>query len=142
MPPVFWGAVWAYSMENRINIENIGDVVALANSYMSYANLIIVVAVAVATLVIAGVTIGLTIYYNRDKKKLIEETSRNLLEKIADNEQMRNDFINKILKNKNFKQEFERIIDMHISNKMDRLTDKNQEKSDIGGFDEVGRDKK
>lgn len=129
-------------MENRINIENIGDVVALANSYMSYANLIIVVAVAVATLVIAGVTIGLTIYYNRDKKKLIEETSRNLLEKIADNEQMRNDFINKILKNKNFKQEFERIIDMHISNKMDRLTDKNQEKSDIGGFDEVGRDKK
>ncbi|MDE5602489.1 MAG: hypothetical protein K2I71_01000 [Helicobacter sp.] len=118
-------------MQNNLNN---GDIIALANSYMAYTNLIIVVAVAVATLAVAVVTIGLTIYYNRDKKKIIEETTRNLLEKIADNEQMRNDFIDKILKNENFKQEFERMVDIHISDKMDRFIEENQEKSNIGGL--------
>lgn len=129
-------------MESCVNAENVGDVVAhaitLADSYMYYANLIIVI----AALIIATITILLTIFYSRDKRRLIEETTHNILDKIVDSEQMRNDFINKILENKNFKQEFERIVDMHISNKMDRLADKNQEKSSIGGFDELDRDKK
>ncbi|MCX2683534.1 hypothetical protein OQH60_06600 [Campylobacter sp. MIT 21-1685] len=113
-------------MQNGINT----DVIALANSYMSYANLIIVV----AALIIAAITISLTIYYNRDKKRLIEETTHNILDKIANNEQMRNDFINKILENNNFKQEFERMVDIHISDKMDRLVDEKQEQSNIGGL--------
>lgn len=113
-------------MQNYSN----GDIIALANSYMSYANLIIVI----SALIIAVVTIGLTIYYNRDKKRLIEETTRNILDKIADNEQMRNDFINKVLENKNFKQEFERMIDRCINNKTSKITEENQEKSSIGGL--------
>ena len=117
-------------MQNSLNV----DVIALANSYMSYANLIIVVAVGVATLVIAGVTIGLTIYYNRDRKKIIKETTRNLLEEMTNNEQMRNDFIDKISENKNFKREFERMVDIHISDKMDRFAEEKQEKSSIGGL--------
>lgn len=114
-------------MQNSLNN---GDIIALASSYMSYANLIIVV----SALVVAGATIGLTIYYNRDKKKLINETTHNILDKIADDEQMRNIFINKILENKNFKQEFERMVDIHISDKMDRFAEENQEKSSIGGL--------
>ncbi|RDU60419.1 hypothetical protein [Helicobacter marmotae] len=114
-------------MQNGLNN---GDIIALANSYMSYANLIIVV----SALIIASITIGLTIYYNRDKKKLINEATYNILDKIAENEQVRNTFIEKILENENFKQEFERMVDIHISDKMDRLTDESQEKSSIGGL--------
>lgn len=111
-----------------------GDIIALASSYMSYANIIIVVVLSVATLIIAAVTILLTILYNRDKKKLIEETTCNILNKIADDEQMRNDFINKILENKNFKQEFERMVDIQVSDKMNRLVNESQEKSNIEGL--------
>ena len=110
------------------NLSN-GDIIALVSSYMSYANLIIVM----VALIVAAVTIVLTIYYNRDKKRLIEEATHNILNKIADDEQMRNDFINKILENKSFKQEFERMVDIHIGNKMG-IADKNQEKSNIGGL--------
>lgn len=111
--------------------SNLNEVIALATSHMTYANLIIVI----AALIIATITILLTILYNRDKRRLIQETTHNILQKISDNEQMRNDFINKILENKNFKQELERILDVHISNKMDRLVDEKQEKSNIGGFE-------
>lgn len=111
-----------------------GDVISLASSYISFANTLIVVVVFIATILIALVTIGLTIYYNRDKKKLIKEATQDILDKIADNEQMRNDFISKILENKNFKQEFEAMVDIHVSDKMDRLADENQEKSNIGGL--------
>ncbi len=107
-----------------------GDVIALASSYMTWANLIIVI----SALIIAVATIGLTIYYNRDKKRLIEETTRNILDKIADNEQIRNDFINKVLENKNFKQEFEKMVDKHISNKISQVTEEKQEKSNIEGL--------
>lgn len=107
-----------------------GDIIALASSYMSYTNTFIVL----AALIIAAVTIGLTFYFNRDKKKLISEATDNILNKIADDEQMRNTFINKILENKNFKQEFEKMVDIHISDKMDRLVDENQETSSIGGL--------
>lgn len=47
---------------------------------------------------------------------------------------MRNTFVKKILENENFKQEFERMVDIHISDKMDRLVDENKEKSSIGGL--------
>lgn len=109
----------------QTNLNN-GDIIALASSYMSYANIIIVV----AALIVAAITIGLTLYYNRDKKKIISEVTYNILNKIADDEQMRNTFINRIL----FKQEFERMVDIHISDKMDRLVDENQEVSSIGGL--------
>lgn len=83
---------------------------------------------------VAVVTIGLTIYYNRDKKRLIKEASEAFLDKIIDDEKLRNDFINKILKNSEFMQEFERMVDLHINDKMDRLADDTQEQSNIGGF--------
>ena len=111
------------------NLSN-GDIIALASSYMSYANIVIVI----AALIIAFVTILLTILYNKDKKKLISETTHNILDKIANDEQMRNAFVTKILENENFKQEFERMVDIHISDKMDRLVDESQEVSSIGGL--------
>lgn len=107
-----------------------GDVISLASSYISFANTLIVVVVFIATILIALATF----YYNRDKKELIKEATQDILDKIADNEQMRNDFINKILENKKFKKEFEAMVDMHVSDKMDRLADENQEKSNIGGL--------
>lgn len=111
-----------------------GDVIALASSYMSYANIIIVVVLSVATLVIAGITIGLMMYHSRDRKRLIEEATRNILEKIADNEQMRNDFINKILKDNNFRQDIERMMNAYIDNKMGKLVDEKHEQSSIEGL--------
>ncbi|MDA3967455.1 hypothetical protein [Helicobacter sp. WB40] len=114
-------------MQNNLSND---DIIALASSYMSYANLFIVI----ATLIIAFITICLTIYYNRDKKRIINETTRNILNKIADDEQMRNTFVEKILENEDFKQEFERMVDIHISDKMGRLVDENKEKSSIGGL--------
>ena len=114
------------------NLNN-GDIIALASSYMSYANNIIVT----VALIVAIATIVLTlyyIYYNRDKKKIISDVTHNILNKIADDEQMRNTFINRILENENFKQEFERMVDIHISDKMDRLVDEDQEVSSIGGL--------
>lgn len=111
-----------------------GDVISLVSSYMGYANILVVGVVSVATILTAAITIFLTIYHNRDKKELIKKATQDILDKIADNEQMRNDFINKILENKNFKQEFEAMVDIYVSDKMDRLADENQEKSNIGGL--------
>lgn len=111
------------------NLNN-GDIIALASSYMSYANNIIVT----VALIVAIATIVLTLYYNRDKKNIISDVTHNILNKIADDEQMRNTFINRILENENFKQEFERMVDIHISDKMDRLVDEDQEVSSIGGL--------
>ena len=57
--------------------------------------------------------------------------------KISEDENLRNDLINKILTNKNFAQEFEKMVDIHISDKIDRFSEDKQEKSNIGGFDNV-----
>ncbi|HED5389947.1 TPA: hypothetical protein R5B43_000456 [Campylobacter jejuni] len=92
--------------------------------------------VAIVTFLTAFITIWLTIYYNRDKKRLIKETTDIFLNKIIEDEKLRNDFINKILKNSEFMEEFERMVDLHINDKISMLTDIEQEKSTrIGGLE-------
>ncbi|HEE8997251.1 TPA: hypothetical protein R2H77_001669, partial [Campylobacter jejuni] len=54
---------------------------------------------------------------------------------IIEDEKLRNDFINKILKNSEFMEEFERMVDLHINDKISILTDIDQEKSQIGGLE-------
>ncbi|EAK6829306.1 hypothetical protein P3G05_001687, partial [Campylobacter coli] len=107
------------------------DIITIASSYLTYGSLI----VAIATFLTAVITIGLTIYYNRDKQRLIKETTDVFLNKIIEDEKLRNDFINKILKNSEFMEEFERMVDLHINDKISILTDIDQEKSQIGGLE-------
>ncbi|EKS3201143.1 hypothetical protein ABZL51_001035 [Campylobacter jejuni] len=61
----------------------------------------------------AIVAIGLTMYYNRDRKKLLKEAIDVFLDKIIEDEELRNDFINKILKNSEFMEEFEKMVDLY-----------------------------
>ncbi|HFZ5084988.1 TPA: hypothetical protein ACIKZO_001717, partial [Campylobacter jejuni] len=107
------------------------DIITIASSYLTYGSLI----VAIATFLTAVIAIGLTIYYNRDKQRLIKETTDVFLNKIIEDEKLRNDFINKILKNSEFMEEFERMVDLHINDKISILTDIDQEKSQIGGLE-------
>lgn len=83
----------------------------------------------------AGATIWLTIHYNRDKQRLIKETADTFLNKIVEDEKLRNDFINRILKNSEFMEEFERMVDLHINDKIPISIDIDQEKSQIGGLE-------
>ena len=83
----------------------------------------------------AGATIWLTIHYNRDKQRLIKETADAFLNKIVEDEKLRNDFINRILKNSEFMEEFERMVDLHINDKIPISIDIDQEKSQIGGLE-------
>ena len=58
-----------------------------------------------------------------------------LLEKISQDEQIRDEFIQKILSNEQFKQEFEAMVDIHIQDKMDDIvekTNKEEEKNEVG----------
>lgn len=103
------------TMEHTTN----ADVIAVASSYISYANTLLVF----GALIIAAVTIGLMIYYGQNKEKLIKETATHILEKISQDEQIRAEFIQKILSNENFKQEFETMIDIHLQDKMDDIRD-------------------
>lgn len=82
--------------------------ISIFSSYLSYANTMLVF----AGIIIAVITIVLTLYYNQDKKKLIEKATHNILCKIADDEQMRNDFVSKIVENEKFKQEFKQMMDI------------------------------
>ncbi|EGM2780786.1 TPA: hypothetical protein ACV154_001033 [Campylobacter jejuni] len=52
-------------------------------------------------------------YYNRDRKKLLKEAIDVFLDKIIEDEELRNDFINKILKNSEFMEEFEKMVDLY-----------------------------
>lgn len=74
-------------------------------------------------------------HYNRDKQRLIKETTDVLLNKIVEDEKLRNDFINKILKNGEFIEEFKRMVDLHINGKISSPMDNDQEKSQIGGLE-------
>ncbi|PZT47812.1 hypothetical protein B6S12_07325 [Helicobacter valdiviensis] len=64
----------------------------------------------------------------------MQESANHFLDKIEQNETLRNELINKILKDKNFSEEFERMVDIHISDKMDRISEDIQEKSNIKGL--------
>lgn len=109
------------------------DVISMMSTYLTYTTILI----GVVTLILAAMTIWITIRSNRDGKRLIQESANNFLDKISEDENLRNDLINKILANKNFAQEFEKMVDIHISDKIDRLSEDKQEKSNIGGFDNV-----
>ncbi|MBR6613034.1 MAG: hypothetical protein IKK93_12545 [Campylobacter sp.] len=74
-------------------------------------------------------------HYNRDKQRLIKETTDVLLNKIVEDEKLRNDFINKILKNGELMKEFKRMVDLHIDGKIPSPMDIDQEKSQIGGLE-------
>lgn len=102
------------------------DMIAIASSYISYANTLLVF----GALIIAGVTIWLTYHYNQNKEKLIKEVGTRILEKISQDEQIRDEFIQKILSNDNFKQEFEAMIDIHIQDKIDDIRENQQDESE------------
>ncbi|AJC93237.1 hypothetical protein CSUB8523_1757 [Campylobacter subantarcticus LMG 24377] len=75
-------------------------------------------------------------YYNRDRKRLLKEATDIFLDKIIEDEKLRNDFINKILKNSEFMEEFEKMVDLHINDKIIAFKDEEQEKSTrIGGLE-------
>ncbi|WP_167333042.1 hypothetical protein [Campylobacter subantarcticus] len=58
------------------------------------------------------------------------------MDKIIEDEKLRNDFINKILKNSEFMEEFEKMVDLHINDKIIAFKDEEQEKSTrIGGLE-------
>lgn len=97
--------------------------------------MIVVIIVGIATVVTAVITIALTVYYNRDKQRLIKETADAFLNKIVEDEKLRNDFINKILKNSEFIEEFQKMVDLHINDKIPISIDIDQEKSQIGGLE-------
>lgn len=102
------------------------DIISLANTTISVANTMLVW----AGVLIALVAIFATMYYNREKKKLIKQTADEFLDKIANNEALRNEFIQKILSNKDFKDNFEKMVDLHIQDKFDLLDEyKNEEKT-------------
>ncbi|EIY3538179.1 hypothetical protein MMU55_001670 [Campylobacter jejuni] len=90
-------------------VKYLSDIIAIANSYLTHATAI----VTIATLLTAIVAIGLTMYYNRDRKKLLKEAIDVFLDKIIEDEELRNDFINKILKNSEFMEEFEKMVDLY-----------------------------
>lgn len=112
-------------------IEQDSNIIAIASAYISYANTLLVF----AALLIATVTIGLTIYYNREKEKVIKETTNNILEKISQDDNLRDSFIQKILSNKDFQQQFEEMVDIHIQDKMDDIAEnanKEEEQNEVG----------
>lgn len=109
------------------------DLISMMSTYLTYTSIII----AAITLILAAMTVLITIHFNRDRKKLIQESSNNFLDKISKDENLRNDLINKILANRNFIQEFEKMVDIHIRNKINMTTEDKKEKSNIGGFDNV-----
>lgn len=48
----------------------------------------------------------------------------------SQDEQIRDEFIQKILSNDNFKQEFEAMIDIHIQDKIDDIRENKQDESE------------
>ncbi|MGX3044424.1 hypothetical protein [Helicobacter sp. T3_23-1056] len=116
-------------MEQTIVADS--NIIAIASSYISYANTLLVF----AAVLIAILTIGLTMYYNREQVKVIKETTNNILEKISQDDNLRDNFIQKILSNKDFQQQFEAMVDIHIQDKMDDIaekTNKEEEKNEVG----------
>lgn len=105
-----------------------GNVLSLASMIITASG----VFVGLATLATAVITIFLAIYFNKDKKKAIEETTNSLLDKIANDEDIRNELISKILSNKDFKEEFEKMVDIHTRDKIDALMYYEKEQTKIG----------
>lgn len=105
-----------------------GNVLGLASMMITASG----VFVGLATLATAGITIILAIYFNKDKKKAIEETTNSLLDKIANDERIRSELISKILSNEDFKEEFEKMVDIHTRDKIDALMYYEKEQTKIG----------
>ena len=115
--------------ENELNV--ISNVTTITSSYLNFANTFIVI----ATLLVAAITIILMIYHNRDKQKVIKEVTDKFLETLSSDNDLRNIFIQKILSNKDFQQQFEAMIDIHIQDKMDDIAEKankEEEKNEVG----------
>lgn len=60
------------------------DMISIASSYISYANTTLVF----CGVIIAALTIFLTMYYNRNQKKLIEESIDKFLKEVSNNESL------------------------------------------------------
>lgn len=115
--------------ENELNV--ISNVTTITSSYLNFANTFIVI----AALLVAAITIILMIYHNRDKQKVIKEVTDKFLETLSSDNDLRNIFIQKILSNKDFQQQFEAMVDIHIQDKMDDIaekTNKEEEKNEVG----------
>lgn len=106
------------------------DMIAVASSYIAYANTMLVL----CGIFVAAASVAAVVFYNRDKRRIIEETKQNILIKIADDEQMREEFICKILENEKFLQEFKAMFDIYISDKLAMIDNEKQEKSSLGGL--------
>lgn len=94
--------------------------ISIASSYVSYANTTLVL----CGLIIAALTIILTIYYNRNQKKLIEESIDKFLKEVSNNEGLQNKLIEAIVQNENFKSDIERLIALMIPKNQQKTSDR------------------
>lgn len=82
--------------------------VTLANTFLVWGALFIAVA-----------TIGITIYFNREKKKDIDNAISEVLQKISDDDKIKDELIRCILSNDDFKQNLKAMIDIAARDQID-----------------------
>lgn len=89
-------------------IQRADFTITLANTFLVWGALFIAVA-----------TIGITIYFNREKKKDVNNAILKVLQKIGNDDKIKNELIRHILSGNDFKQELKAAIDIAVRDQID-----------------------
>lgn len=89
-------------------IQRADFTISLANTFLVWGALFIAIA-----------TIGITIYFNREKRKDIDKAISEVLQKICDDDKIRAQFIKEMLQNGSFKEDLKAAIDIAARDQID-----------------------
>lgn len=102
-------------LAERIDNSVLHHIVQRADFTITIANTFLVW----GALFIAFITIGITIYFNREKKKDIENAISEVLQKLSNDDKIKRALIERILANDSFKQELKAAIDIAARDQID-----------------------
>lgn len=101
-------------------IQRADFTITLANTFLVWG-----------ALFIAFATIGIAIYFNRDKKKDIDNAISEVLQKISNDDKIKKELIQHILTNDSFKQELKAMIDIAARDQVDLDKESVSEQNEI-----------